>query len=127
MTPLEEIEKAICALHKVYEGDSVAAGLTLASLYQARAIERLEATVRAIGVQMQSPAIVRTWRDPHAFAPYAPFPGSPCRCGQPRVDPIHPAELPNKGPQCIECLALLGGQHSPSCHQHGFVKREQCQ
>ncbi len=61
MTPLEEIEQAIYnteVMHRSHPDRSnleVAMRLqaTLAALYQARAVERLEATVRMIGVQLQ--------------------------------------------------------------------------
>ncbi len=50
MTPLEEIEQAIESARNGYAPEYPE---YLAALYQARAIERLEATVRAIGVQWQ--------------------------------------------------------------------------
>ncbi len=74
----------------------------LAALYTARAIERLEATVRMIGVQLQEKAPTapgvrfRTWNDPHAYAPIqtdATHFDQRCRCGQQRVNVIHPAEI----------------------------------
>ncbi len=53
MTPLEEIEQAIAQVPNTFREPSGRLGL-LGPLYQARAIERLEATVRAIGVILQT-------------------------------------------------------------------------
>ncbi len=55
MTPLEEIEQAITHLLDARAVDPLAVAFdqALGTLYQARAIERLEATVRAIGVNLQ--------------------------------------------------------------------------
>jgi len=101
MTPLEEIEQAID--YHSEESDEYRRIQILGPLYIARAIERLEATVRAIGILLQyeaderrdrGPQFVRTWKDPHAYAPFEIGDSAArCRCGQPRVDPIHPAEL----------------------------------
>ncbi len=97
MTPLEEIEQAIQRAKELQfnEGSKLA---IIGTLYQARAIERLETAVRTIGVKLQRPATVRGPRDTHEYAPYAPeFTGSPCRCGNPRIHPIHPAEFIDPG------------------------------
>ncbi len=57
MTPLEEIEQAIATLlAEPVPRPRVAFAQQLATLYNARAIERLEATVRMIGVQLQEAA-----------------------------------------------------------------------
>ncbi len=106
MTSLEEIEQAITHLLDARATDPLAVAFdqALGTLYTARAIERLEATIRAIGVLIQrnfedahfnKPANqhVRTWQEPHPFSPFE-IPGDRCRCGNPRVHPVHPAELP---------------------------------
>ncbi len=97
MTPLEEIEQAIDYVRACGESTPLRNVELLGPLYTARAIERLEATVRMIGVILQDTAkfkvTTRGWNDPHAYAPYGSDFTASCRCGRSRVDPIHPAEL----------------------------------
>lgn len=55
MTVLEEIEHSIkWANSDQFDPNEVSRAVLLSNLYQARAIERLEATVRAIGVHLQN-------------------------------------------------------------------------
>lgn len=70
MTPLEEIEHDIAYLNKI-EPNQDKRIRALGPLYQARAIERLEATVRAIGVLIQHEADEKRDRGPARFDPAA--------------------------------------------------------
>ncbi len=99
MTPLEEIEQEIESVRMWGESDLRRAEI-LGPLYQARAIERLEATVRAIGVILQThlepenAAAERLERFLHTHAKHGFYNVNPeaaiCQiCGHAKGDQIH--------------------------------------
>ncbi len=103
MTPLEEIEKAIEEVERGDYSQSPSYRLNLLGpLYQARAIERLEATVRHIGVILQAhfdpdqSPVVRQLREnrgqasrQHTFFNANPEAAICQICGYPRPAGIH--------------------------------------
>ncbi len=66
MMPLEEIEAAIVEARRIHPTEDFVAAI--GPLYTARAIERLEVVVRAIGVMLQHEADERRDRGPQGWA-----------------------------------------------------------
>lgn len=118
MTPLEEIEQAIADIKTAIadDPDPGPGNWILAGLYTARGIERLEATVRMIGVILQE-RLPQPEPFPNRIEVEAVAVETPEDYEREYLQQL--AEHPPGS--CVHCGKALGEQHSPHCPRQGKV------